>query len=34
MASWAFLTPLKNLRALPDYPDADEVLSEGASVPK
>jgi len=34
MASWVFLTPLKNLRVLPDYPDPDEVLSERASVPK
>ena len=34
MASWIFLTPLKNLRALPDGPGAREVLSEGASAPK
>lgn len=34
MACWIFLTPLRNLRVLPHYPDADEVLSEGAPVPK
>ncbi len=34
MASWVFLTPLKNLHRLPEYPQVDEVLSEGAPVPK
>jgi MFS family permease len=31
---WNFLTPLKDLRTLPDYPDGERVLSDGVAVPK
>jgi MFS family permease len=34
MAASIFLTPLKNLRTLPDYPDENRVLSDGVAVPK